>query len=48
MIYNIKVLVKFSDNTNIVISKGYFSDAGKSGNMMYEKVNGKYELVIED
>lgn len=47
-IYNIKVLVKFSDNTNIVISKGYFSDAGKSGNMMYEKVNGKYELVIED
>lgn len=47
-IYNIKVLVKFSDYTNIVISKGYFSDAGKSGNIMYEKVNGKYELVIED
>ena len=47
-LYEINYIIDINDKKNIILSKGYFSDAGVSGNMMYELIDGKYKLVIED
>ena len=47
-IYNINKIIKVNNKMNVIFNKGYFSDAGKSGNMMYQINDGNFELVIED
>ncbi len=47
-IYNVNYILNIDKENYIVIKKGYFSDAGKTGNNMYQLIDGKYELVIED
>lgn len=37
-----------NNQSSILIKKGYFSDAGKSGNAMYQLRDGKYKIVMED
>lgn len=46
--YSLKYLISYNNKINIIVGKGYFSLAGKSGNMMYELNQKKYELVVED
>lgn len=47
-IYRINSLLRKNGLINIILHKGYFSEAGTNGNRMYEIVDGKYELAIED
>lgn len=48
-IYKINSLLKKKDGLiNIILHKGYFSEAGVNGNKMYGINDGKYELIIED
>lgn len=47
-IYRINSLLRKNGLINIVLHKGYFSEAGTNGNRMYEIIDGKYELAIED
>ena len=48
-IYKINSLLKKKNGfINIILHKGYFSEAGTNGNKMYEINDGKYELIIED
>ena len=47
-IYNVNYILNIDKENYIVIKKGYFSDAGKTGNNLYEFIDGKYELAIED
>lgn len=47
-IYRINSLLRKNGLINIILHKGYFSEAGTNGNKMYEIIDGKYELAIED
>lgn len=47
-IYRINSLLRKNGLINIILHKGYFSEAGTNGNRMYEIIDGKYELAIED
>ena len=47
-IYRINSLLRKNGLINIILHKGYFSEAGTNGNRMYEIIAGKYELAIED
>lgn len=48
-IYKINSLLKKKNGfIDIILHKGYFSEAGTNGNKMYEINDGKYELIIED
>ena len=47
-IYRINSLLRKNGLINIILHKGYFSEAGTNGNSMYEIIDGKYELAIED
>lgn len=49
-IYKIKGVINIDKNMkdNIIIEKGYFSDVNKTGNIMYEYNNNKYNIVVED
>lgn len=47
-IYRINSLLRKNGLINIILYKGYFSEAGTNGNRMYEIIDGKYELAIED
>ena len=47
-IYRINSLLRKNGLINIILRKGYFSEAGTNGNRMYEIIDGKYELAIED
>lgn len=47
-IYNIKYLLSINNNNMIVIQKGYYSEAGNTGNIMFGFKNGKIEKLIQD
>lgn len=47
-VYNINYILDVNNQSSILIKKGYFSDAGKSGNAMYQLRAGKYKIVMED
>lgn len=47
-IYNMNYVLNILNTNYIIFRKGYFSNVNKSGNIMYELIDGKYELVIED
>ena len=47
-IYRINSLLRKNGLINIILHKGYFSEAGTNGNKMYKIIDGKYELAIED
>lgn len=47
-IYRINSLLRKNGLINIILHKGYFSEAGTNGNRMYEIIDRKYELAIED
>ena len=47
-VYNINYILDVNNQSSILIKKGYFSDAGKSGNAMYQLRDGKYKIVMED
>lgn len=47
-IYRINSLLRKNGLINIILHKGYFSEAGTNGNRMYKIIDGKYELAIED
>lgn len=34
-------------SSSLVIEKGYFSNAGKTSNILYQYINGKYEISVD-
>lgn len=47
-IYILGNLITLKNNVNLIVKKGYFSEVGDTGNIMYSLSNGKFELVVED
>lgn len=49
-IYNIKAILNISGEQykSVVVQKGYFSNAGNNGNIMFSYNNEKYVVSIED
>ena len=47
-VYSINYILNVNNQSSILVKKGYFSDAGKSGNVMYQLRDGKYKIVMED
>jgi len=46
-IYNIEYIVNIENNKydNIIIKKGYFSDAGTTNSLMYQYVDNEYKMI---
>lgn len=49
-IYEIKYLLNINNETHksIIVQKGYFSEVGETGNLMFQFKDNKYMKVIED
>ena len=46
--YRIKEVIDLNNNKYVIIQKGFFSLAGKNGNIMFEYIDNKFKLVMED
>lgn len=49
-IYKVSYILDIEElnSKNIVVNKGFYSDAGENGNIMYQLNGKKYEIVVED